>query len=137
LLSHLDVLARNTRHGYPQRFGEVAPVVVALAGSETGGESRYHAGIIVASDSAGFAEAAAIADYLLRTVDVTGVREPAEIPGITAGRAARTRVAGETVAEVGEVAPQVLSEIGVPVPVAWAEVDLTALWPLVARHGTD
>src|SRR5208282_2568103 len=36
LLSHLDVLAHNTRHGYPQRFGEVAPVVVAAPGSETG-----------------------------------------------------------------------------------------------------
>ncbi len=137
LLSHLDVLSRNTRHGYPQRFGEVAPVVVALAGAETGGETRYHAGIVVASDTAGFADAAALSDYLLRSVDVAGVREPAEIPGITAGRAARTRVAGEVVAEMGEVAPQVLSEIGVPVPVSWAEVDLTALWPLVARHGTD
>ena len=137
LLSHLEVLARNTRHGYPQRFGEVAPVIVASPGSETGAETRYHAGIMVASDTAGFAEAAALVDYLLRTVDVAGVREPAEIPGITAGRAARTRVAGESVAELGEVAPAVLAEIAVPVPVAWAEVDLTALWPLVARHRSD
>ena len=137
LLSHLEVLARNTRHGYPQRFGEVAPVIVAAPGSETGAETRYHAGLMVASDTSGFAEAAALVDYLLRTVDVAGVREPAEIPGIIPGRAARTRVAGEAVAEVGEVSPVVLSEIGVPVPVAWAEVDLTALWPLVARPGTD
>lgn len=137
LLSHLELLARNTRHGYPQRFGEVAPVIVAAPGSETGGETRYHAGILVASDTAGFAEAAALVDYLLRTVDVAGVREPTEVPGISAGRAARTRVAGEAVAEVGEVAPAVLAGIGVPVPVAWAEVDLTALWPLVARRGID
>ena len=136
-LSHLDVLAHNTRHGYPQRFGEVAPVVVPVSGAETGAETRYHAGVMVAADSVGFAEAAALVDYLLRTVDVAGVREPAEIPGIIPGRAARTRVAGETVAEVGEVAPSLLEELGVPVPVAWAEVDLTALWPLVARRDTD
>jgi len=137
LLSHLEVLAHNVRHGYPQRFGEVAPVIVAAPGSETGAETRYHAGVIVASDTAGFADAAAIVEYLLRTVDVTGVREPTEIPGIIAGRAARVRVAGEVVAEMGEVAPTILSEIGVPVPTAWAELDLTALWPLVARHDRD
>ncbi|HYB78231.1 MAG TPA: hypothetical protein VEG66_00515 [Thermoplasmata archaeon] len=137
LYSHLDVLAHNVRHGYPQRFGEVAPVIVTAPGSETGAESRYHAGVILASDGAGFADAASLVDYLLRTVDVTGVREPAEIAGTTTGRAARVRVAGESVAEMGEVSPSVLSEVGVPVPVAWAEVDLTALWPLVARRDTD
>jgi len=136
LLSHLDVLAHNTRHGYPQRFGEVAPVVVASPGSDTGGETRYHAGLMVASDTAGFAEAAALVEYLLRTVDVAAVREPTEVPGVTRGRAARARVAGEAVVELGEVAPALLSELGVPVPVAWAEVDLTALWPLVARLDT-
>ena len=137
LLSHLDVLAHNVRHGYPQRFGEVAPVVVAAPGSDTGAETRYHAAVMVASDTAGFAEAASITDYLLRTVDVTGVREPAEIPGLLPGRGARLRLAGEAVAELGEVSPSILSGLGVPVPVAWAEVDLTALWPLVARHDTD
>jgi len=136
LLSHLDVLAHNVRHGYPQRFGEVAPVIVAAPGSETGAETRYHAGVVIASDAAGFADAASIVDYLLRTVDVTGVREPAEIPGTIPGRAARVRVAGEAVAEMAELSPSVLSEVGVPVPVAWAEVDLTALWPLLARHDT-
>lgn len=134
LLSHLDVLARNTRHGYPQRFGEVAPVIVPAPGAETGGDTRYHAGYMIASDTAGFADAAAVVEYLLRTVDVLGVREPVEIPGMIPGRAARTRVAGEVVAELGEVAPTLLRDLGVPVPVAWGELDLTALWPLVARR---
>lgn len=134
LLSHLDVLAHNTRHGYPQRFAEVAPVIIASPGSETGAETRYHAGLMIAADDAGFAEAAALVEYLLRTVDVGGVREPAEVPGTIPGRAARVRVAGEQVAELGEVAPALLADLGVPVPVAWAEVDLTALWPLVARR---
>jgi phenylalanyl-tRNA synthetase beta chain len=137
LLSHLEVLGHNTRHGYPQRFGEVAPVILPSPGSGTGGETHYHAGVLLASDTAGFAEAAAVVEYLLRTVDVVATREPTEVPGITSGRAARSRVAGEVVAELGEVAPAVLAELAVPVPVAWAEVDLTALWPLVARLDTD
>ncbi len=134
LLSHLDVLARNTRHGYPQRFGEVGPVIVPAPSSEAGGATRYHASLVLASDSAGFSDAAAYLDYLLRGRDVVAVREPADVLGTIPGRAARARVAGEVVAQLGEVHPQILTEISVPVPVAWAEVDLTALWPLVARH---
>jgi phenylalanyl-tRNA synthetase beta chain len=136
-LSHLEVLSRNTRHGYPQRFAEVGPVVIPQSAAEPGAETRYHAGAIFASDSAGFADAAALVDYLLRTVDIVSVREPVDLPGTIAGRASRVRVAGEVVAELGEVHPEVLASIGVPVPAAWAELDLTALYPLVGRRDTD
>ena len=54
------------------------------------------------------------------------------LPGAIPGRAARLRLAGEVVAELGEVDPEILTSLGVPVPVAWAEVDLSALWPLLA-----
>jgi phenylalanyl-tRNA synthetase beta chain len=137
LLTHLDVLSRNTRHGYPQTFGEVAPVVVPFSAAETGAETRYHAGAILAREGAGFADAAALLDYVLRTVDIVSVREPAELPGTVPGRAARVRVAGDQVGELGEVDPEVLSGIGVPVPVAWAELDLTRLFPLLGRRDTD
>ncbi len=130
-LSHIEVLAHNTRHGYPQRFAEVGPVVVRAPASEPGAESRYHAGLLLASESAGFAEVAALVDYLLRRHDLLGVREPAELPGLIPGRTARVRVAGEVVAELGELVPNLLAEIGVPVPTAYAEVDLSALWPLL------
>ena len=136
LVSHLDVLGRNTRHGYPQRYGEVGPVIVADPAAESGADTRYRAGLLLASETAGFAEAAGAADYLLRTVDVVAVREPAELPGTIPGRAARARVAGEVVAEIGEIHPRLLAELGVPVPVAWAELDLTNLFVLAGRRDT-
>jgi phenylalanyl-tRNA synthetase beta chain len=130
LLSHLGVLERNRRHGYPQRFAEVGPVVVRDPAAEAGASTRYHASLVLAGESSGFADVAAMVDYLLRTLDVGSVREPAELAGTIAGRAARVRVAGETVAEFGELDPSLLEGLGVPVPVAWAELDLSALWPL-------
>ena len=136
LLSHLDVLGRNTRLAYPQRFAEVGPVIVRSERAESGAETRYHASAIVAADSAGFADAASWVDYLLRSVDVVAVREPMELPALVPGRSARARIAGEPIAELGEVHPRVLEGLGVPVPVAWAEVDLTGLWALVKRHDT-
>jgi len=135
LPSHLEVLLRNTRHGYPQRFGEVGPVLVRSPEAESGAATRYHASVVLASDTAGFADVAAIVDYLLRGVDALAVREPAELPATIAGRAARARVAGEAVAEMGELTPRLLTELGVPVPVAWAELDLDTLRTLSGGDG--
>jgi phenylalanyl-tRNA synthetase beta chain len=132
-VSLLQVLEHNVRHGYPQRFSEVGPVVVVVAGSPTGADTRDHAGVLLAHDRAGFAEVAALADYLLRAFGTAGVREPSELPGTIPGRAAVLRLAGEAVAEMGEIAPSVLRELRVPVPAAWIEWDLTALRPLVER----
>ena len=136
LPSHLDVLARNTRRGYPQRFAEVGPVVRRDPDAESGAATDYHAIAVIAADSAGFADAAGVVDYLLRSLDVGAVREPADLPGTIPGRGARVRVAGGAVAELGEVHPQILDALGVPVPVAWAEVDLSALAPLLGGRVT-
>ncbi|MFZ1024393.1 MAG: hypothetical protein WAN87_09685 [Thermoplasmata archaeon] len=136
-ISLTDVLGRNLRYGYPQRFGEVGPVIQRDPRAESGASTRYHLGAFFASETAGFADAAALVDYCLRSIDVSSVREPSELPGTIPGRAARVRVAGDAVAEIGEIHPRVLAAIHVPVPVAWAEIDLSAIWPLVRRRTTD
>jgi phenylalanyl-tRNA synthetase beta chain len=135
--SLLTSLSHNVRHAYPQRMFEVGPVVVRDPGSETGGRTAYRAGGLYAGERAGFADGAALLDYLSAALGATGVREPCEIPGTIRGRAARVRLAGEAVGELGEVHPSVLAELRVPVPVVWAELDLSALWPLVRRGDTD
>lgn len=130
-------LEHNVRYGYPQRFFEVGPVLERDASADTGAATRYHAGAILAGETAGFADAAGLADYLVGGAGGGGIREPVEIPGTIPGRAARLRVAGEPVADIAEVAPEVLAEVRVPVPVAWLEIDLTRLWPLVRRSPTN
>jgi phenylalanyl-tRNA synthetase beta chain len=135
-ISLLGSLERNLRYSYPQQYSDVGPVVVLDAREPSGGSTRWHAAAVLAGERAGFADAAAWVDYLLGAFGALGVREPAELPGTIPGRAARLRIAGEVVAEMGEIAPSVLAELKLPVPVAWGEVDLTALWPLVRRTET-
>ena len=135
-ISLISSLARNVRYSYPQQYSDVGPVVLRDANEPSGGKTRWHAGAVLAGERAGFADAAAWIDYVLGAFGALGVREPAELPGTLPGRAARLRIAGEVVAEVGEIAPSVLVHLKVPVPVAWGEVDLTALWPLVRRGET-
>jgi phenylalanyl-tRNA synthetase beta chain len=130
----LGALTRNVRHAYPQRLSEVGPVVVRSNSAEDPVRTTDHAAFVIAADGTGFADVAAIIDHLLRRFQVTGVREPATLPATIPGRAARLRLAGEAIAEMGEIHPQVLSELGIPVPVAWGEIDLTALRPLLAAE---
>ena len=132
-VSLLAALEHNLRYAYPQAFSDVGPVIVPDAHDPSGGATRWHAGVVLAGERVGFADAAAWIDYLLGSFGAQGVREPAELPGTIPGRAARLRIAGEAVAEVGEIAPSVLAGLKVPMPAAWGEVDLTALWPMVRR----
>lgn len=133
LPSMVGALERNTRRAYPQRFGEVGPVVLRASEEESGAVTRMHAVLVVASEAAGFAEAAGLADYLMSRLGARGVREPVDVPGTIPGRAARLRLAGVAVGELGELTPRLLRASGVPVPAVFAELDLAALWPLFRR----
>jgi phenylalanyl-tRNA synthetase beta chain len=132
----VEALEHNVRAGYPQRFFEIGPVLERDPKADTGARTVYRAGAVIASEGAGFADAAGLADYLVGAFGASGVREPATLSGTIPGRAARLKVAGETVAEMGELAPELLEAARVPVPVAWLEVDLARLWPLVRRTST-
>ena len=135
--SLVATLGRNRRAGYPQRFSEIGPVVVRDREAETGASTGYRAGALLAGERAAFADGAAWIDYVLRTLGTAGVREPAEIAATIPGRAAVVRLAGETVGWVGELAPAVLADLGVPVPAVWAELDLTALQPLIGDRASN
>jgi phenylalanyl-tRNA synthetase beta chain len=132
LVSLVGALGRNVRHGYPQRLSEIGPVLVREATAESGAATRYHAAVVIAGERAGFADAAALVEYLLGALGTPGVREPVELPATIAGRAARLRLAGVPIAEIGELRPEILADLSIPVPVAFAEVDLSRLWPLLA-----
>ncbi len=136
-ISLMASLERNVRYAFPQQYSDVGPVVARDSSESSGGKTSWHAGAVQAGERAGFADAATWVDYLVGAFGALGVREPAELPGTIPGRGARLRIAGEVVAEMGEIAPSVLSRLKIPVPVAWGEVDLTALWPLVRRGQTS
>ncbi|MCI4341805.1 MAG: hypothetical protein L3K11_05495, partial [Thermoplasmata archaeon] len=129
--SLLASLGRNLRHGYPQRLSELGPVLRRDPEAESGARTESHLGFVLAGEGVGFSDAASLLEYLLRRCTVQGVREPATLPATIPGRAARLRIAGEVVGELGEIHPAVLEFLGLPVPVAWGELDLHALYPLL------
>ncbi|MFG1530072.1 MAG: hypothetical protein AAFA34_02200 [Thermoplasmata archaeon] len=136
LHSMAATLRRNTRHGYPQLWSEIGPVLQPPGSAAPAGATRYHAALVWAGEGHGFSDVASVAECLLDAQDVSSVREPMDHPSAIPGRSARVRVAGVDVAELGELHPRVLEALGLPVPVAWFEADLSALWPLVRPSGT-
>jgi phenylalanyl-tRNA synthetase beta chain len=123
--SLLDAFSRNTGSGYPQLIFEIGDVVVRDGASDTGTRTEVHLGVAEAGEGGGFARVAGIAEHLFGLLGLRPSREPAESMGSIPGRVAKLRIAGETVALLGEVHPSALTELKVPVPVGWLEVDLT------------
>ncbi|MGA7847315.1 MAG: hypothetical protein WCB18_09555, partial [Thermoplasmata archaeon] len=71
-ISLMGSLERNVRYSYPQQYSDVGPVVVPDAHEPSGGATRWHAAAVLASERAGFADAAAWVDYLLGTFGALG-----------------------------------------------------------------
>lgn len=134
--SLLDVLGRNTGSGYPQRIFDLGAVVVRDPTADTGTRTETHLGIAEAGEGTGFARMAGVAERLFDLFGLRPPREPFESPGSIPGRVARLRIAGETVALLGEVHPSVLTELKIAVPVGWLEVDLTRVEALRGRSSS-
>lgn len=123
----IEALSRNTRRRYPQRVFEIGPVLLRAPDQDSGTRTDLRLAIALAGPGVGIAEVAAVVDYLVGRLGIQAGREPTDAPGSVPGRTARLRWAGETLAWMGEVAPEVLVDLKIPEPVAWAEVDL-ARW---------
>lgn len=121
----VEALGRNTQGRYPQRLFELAEVVVRDPTLESGTRTDTHLALVDAGEGAGFATAAAVAERLARVTGILPVREAAEAPGAIPGRVGVLQFAGEEIALMGEVHPQVLTRLGIHEPVSWVEVDLS------------
>lgn len=128
----LDTLAVNLGHAYPQRIFEVGLVLHADEAAPTGAAETLVAGLALAGDGLGYADARAAADALLRETGIARAGERGEIryrtldwPLFIPGRGAELfDGSGRPVGIVGEVHPEVLSRYRIVHPVAVAEIRL-------------
>jgi phenylalanyl-tRNA synthetase beta chain len=129
----VGALAHNTGEKYPQRLFELSEVVVRDSSSDSGTRTDTHLSFVDAGEDSGFARSAAVAERLARVIGVLAVRDSGEAPGAISGRVAYLKLAGETIAVLGEVHPRVLAELKIQQPASWAEFNLSVLWKLKGK----
>ena len=82
---------------------------------------------VVASKSAGFTEAKAIVEELLRAIGKECAFKGMKNPSFLTGRSAEILYNGRPAGYVGEMHPQAIENFGIEMPVAGFEIRLDAL----------
>ncbi len=130
----LQVFRHNLHQPLPQRIFEVGDVTWLDPEAETGTVEQRWISFALISPKAGFTDARALAEAIVREFGVTIEWEPAREAPFLAGRCARIRTPGGASAGIlGEIDPQVLERIGLENPVATGELWLEALSGRPAR----
>lgn len=122
--SLLTVASRNIHAIKPLRVFEVGFIV--KPGHPP--SDSLHMGMLIMDDEVGFEDIQAAVYSILEVLGVDFRAEPALHPTLIRGRAARLLTdEGRELAVLGEVDPGVLEKLGIPFPIAVAELDVEVI----------
>jgi Phenylalanyl-tRNA synthetase beta subunit len=117
----LDLLRRNTNRSFPQRVFEVGNVI-------SGSIQAMKACIMIIDSHAGYSEIKSNIDaILLRITAQKCTVVPEKIDAAIEGRSGKILINSERIGIVGEIHPEILRKFSLPLPVVFAEFDLSTL----------
>lgn len=120
----LDVLVRNKHSDYPQKIFEEG-IVAAKAGAKT---SEWHSlALLSAHSKADFTEMKQYVTSLFAAAATKLEIRPAEHPVFLKGRVGSILIGGKPIGLMGEISPAVLAKLGIEMPAAAVELDLSFL----------
>jgi len=128
--SLMEVLQNNKHHEYPQNIFNIGGVFKKDTSTETGVLEQERLSCVLCSDDTDYTRILQTLDYLMRMMGTEYTIEETEHPSFIPGRVGRVVVNGKKVAYIGEIAPQVLCNWEMDMPVAAFELNLTELWQL-------
>jgi phenylalanyl-tRNA synthetase beta chain len=137
----LQILSENSDAAYPQKVFEMGGVfsrcenmvggerlaVSDAEGSETGVIEKERLAIAMVDEKMGFTEMKQVLDYLFKMLRVEYVLEDIEDSNYIVGRCGKILVNGKEIGRIGEVAPRVLRNWKIRMPVVGCEIELGAV----------
>ena len=127
----MEILSNNKHHSYPQNIFDAGVVFKANSDMETGVEEFERLAVVFAHETADYTQARQCLEYIFRNFAVEGAFKEVENDSFIPGRVARVSVSDVDLAYCGEIAPEVLSNFDLQVPVSGFELNLTALFKLL------
>ncbi|MEM4268089.1 MAG: phenylalanine--tRNA ligase subunit beta [Candidatus Woesearchaeota archaeon] len=129
--SLLEVLKNNKHNEYPQNIFGYGVVFKKNEKEETGIEENERLCVALCNENADYTRARQVLDYIFRSIDVKYTVEEIEHPSFIPGRVARIFVKNKGIAYIGEIAPDILSNWQLEMPVAVFELNISELFNLV------
>lgn len=127
--SLLSNLAMNKDNLYPQRIFELGDVVLPDEGVPEKAVRRKRLAAATAHADAGYTEIKSVLDELFKQLGKTPAYSPISKKTFIEGRCASVIVDGVSVGVAGEIAPQVLENLGLAMPAAVFEIRIEELAP--------
>lgn len=127
--SLLSNLAMNKDNLYPQRIFELGDVVLPDEGVPEKAVRRKRLAAATAHADAGYTEIKSVLDELFKQLGKTPAYSPISKKTFIEGRCASVIVDGVSVGVAGEIAPQVLENLGLALPAAVFEIRIEELAP--------
>lgn len=129
LTNSLKVLSENSDSQYPQKIFEVGTVfeLDKEGKTETGIKESERLAISLIDEKISFTDAKQVLDYLFKMLDKEYELEVVEDNNFILGRVGKILVNKKEVGRIGEVAPRVLKNWKINLPVSAIELDLSFL----------
>ncbi|MFH0875808.1 MAG: phenylalanine--tRNA ligase subunit beta [archaeon] len=120
----MEVLGTNKHNEYPQRLFTIGKVFSIDTKEETNVREETKLCIIIANKDANYTDARQALDYLMRMLDKEYKITEGSHRSLIPGRAGDIFIGGKKIGFLGEVAPVVLTNFGMEVPVTCVEINL-------------
>ncbi len=121
----LGTLSKNTHNRYPQNIFETADVVLTDNSRPQKARTSKHLSAVSAGKDVNFNSLREEFEGLVEALNVEKDVRATDRPGFIEGRCAEIVVEEETVGYIGEIHPRVLNSLGIEMPVAGFEIDLS------------
>jgi|TARA_B100001971_G_C18253540_1_gene580166 phenylalanyl-tRNA synthetase beta chain len=130
LTNALQILSENSNSTYPQKIFEIGTVFSRddSEESETGVKETENLSISLIDESVNFTELKQILDYLFKMLNKEYKIENTENSNYISGRTGKIFVEGKEIGYIGEIAPRVLKNWKIRMPVTALEINLNFLF---------
>jgi len=125
----LRIISQNSDATYPQKIFEMGTVFEKDKENktETGVIEKEHLVIALTDEKVNFTELKQVLDYLFRMLDIKYSLEESENNNFISGRAGKILVGKKEIGMIGEVAPRILKNWGINMPVVALEINIEKL----------
>lgn len=122
----LKIISENSDSSYPQKIFETGKVfaVAKKEDSDTGVIEKEHLAVALIDEKVNFTEMKQVLDYLFRMLNISYSLEECENSNFITGRVGKIIITGVEVGIIGEVAPRVLKNWGINMPVVALEMNI-------------
>ena len=131
--SLFEVLANNKHHEYPQKIFTIGTIFKKNNNMETNVEENERFAAAIASEKTDYTEIRQVLDYLFRSLGLEYEVTEAEHNSFIQGRVGMVIVNGKKMAYIGEIAPAIIQNWELEMPITALELNLSELFGIIYR----